>query len=448
MVWNNGVTSTNSNKLLLIIVIMLSAMLLPSFEIRPSLPRVRLDDVLIFGAFAVNLLFWLTHRSRSSSSSVYDYGLAYQEVENRGVRAVTVVFLLLLASMIISNVFAVLFLKMSFGIRDVMEGVTLAKYYLVITLALSLDLQEDEFNVLRNAFLVGFGIILLLSWSQFLNLANVNAWLTPFFAQSHLDNLVNANPPRVLGTFDNPNVMGIVSVLMMTLFVTWFYFRKSDRSSAWVLFFEIALAIKLTFMTISRTALVATATVLTFLSIWSMFKFHWKKGILLKVGVLFALTLTIFFTSPRDFVSRMNEATNLQNSTSAQGHIMQAGDAFKLIKQSPILGWGTAKSNMTTIVDNEYALVTRRYGVIGLVLYLWLFLRPAIAALRRGRLFNFYAVETGIQEKKMLLAIAFAAATLAILVYNITAGVFYNLQLMTLFAIFMGLVYRTEGENY
>lgn len=443
MFWNTGVTHTNSNKLLLIIGIMLSAMLLPSLEIRSSLPRVRLDDALIFGAFAINLILRLTRRSRS----VYDIELSDHEGQRRGLSAVTKVFLLLLASIIISNLFAVFFLNGSIGIRDVMEGVTLAKYYLVITLAVSLDFQEGEFNVLRKAFLVGFGLILLLSWSQFLNLANANAWLTPFFAQSHLDNLVNANPPRVLGTFDNPNVMGIVSVLMMTLFVTWFYFRRSDRLSAMILFVATGLTIKLTFMTISRTALLATASVLTFLSLWAMFKFHWKKDILIKVGVLFVLTLTIFFSSPRDFVSRMNEATDFKSSTSAQGHIMRAGSAMQFIMQSPVLGWGTAKDTMTTLVDNEYALITRRYGVIGLVMYLWLFLRPAKAALQRGRVLNSYASESGIREGKTLLCIAFVAATLAILVYNITAGTFYNLQLMTLVAVFMGLIYRTEGEN-
>lgn len=444
MFWNIGVTRTNPNKLLLIIAIMLSAMLLPSFEIRPNLPHVRLDDALIFGAFAINLLLRLTRRSRS----VYDMELSYHESQRRGLRAVTKVFLLFLASIIISNLFAVLFLpNSSVGVRDVMEGVTLAKYYLIITLALSLDLQEAEFSVLRKAFLVGFGFILLLAWSQLLNFANVNAWLTPFFAQSHLNNLVNANPPRVLGTFDNPNVMGIVSVLTMTLFVTWFYFQRNDRSRAVILFVAAGLALKLTLMTISRTAFLATAVVLTFLSLWAIFKFHFKKDILFKVTVLFILTLTIFYTSPRGFTSRMSEATDLSKSTSAIGHFLRMGDAWGFIKQSPVLGWGTAKDTMTTLVDDEYALITRRYGVIGLAMYLWLFLRPAKAALLRVRLFNFYASEPGIRESKTLLAIAFVAATLVIFVYNLTAGAFYNLQLMTLVALFMGLIYRTEGES-
>jgi len=443
MFWNTGVTRTNTHKLLLFCGIMLSALLLPSLEISPSLPRVRLDDALIFGAFAVNLLLGITHRLRSHS---FDYGSNY-EGERRSLRAVNQVFLLFLASIVISNLYAVVFLGGSFGIRDFMEGVTLLKYYLIITLAFSLDVQGAEWDVLRYTFLVGLGVILLLSWSQFLNIANVNEWLTPFFAQSHLDNLVNANPPRVLGTFDNPNVMGITSVLMMSLFVTWFYFRKNDRIQSVILFLTIALTLKLTFMTISRTALLATATVLVFLSIWSTLKFNWKKGILLKILVLLLLTLTLFFTSPRDFVSRMNEATDLEQSTSAQGHLMRAGDALGFIAQSPILGWGTAKDTMTTLVDNEYVLVTRRYGVIGLAMYLWLFIRPVKAALRRIRSFNFYGFEPGIREDKTLLAIAFVASTLAIFVYNITAGAFYNLQLMTLVALFMGIIYRTEGER-
>ena len=443
MFWNIGVTRTNPNKLLLIIGIMLSAMLLPSLEIRPTLPRVRLDDALIFGAFAINLLIRLTRRSHS----LYDLEFSYHEGQRKGMGAATKVFLLFLGSIIISNLFAVVFLQGSIGIRDVMEVVTLAKYYLIITLAISLDLQETEFDLLQKAFLGGFAFVLVLSWGQFLNLANVNAWLTPFFAQSHLDNLVNANPPRVLGTFDNPNVMGIASVFSMTLFVTWFYFQRNDRSRAAILFVTTGLAIKLTFLTISRTALLATAAVLAFLSLWAMVKLHLKKEILFKISILFVLTLTIFFTSPRGFTSRMSEATDLNTSTSAQGHLMRMGSAFGFIKQSPILGWGTAKDTMTTLVDDEYALITRRYGVIGLAFYLWLFLRPAKAALQRVRLFSFYASEPGIRESKTLLAIAFVATTLAILVYNITAGTFYNLQLMSLVAVFMGLIYRTEGER-
>ncbi|AFM43288.1 hypothetical protein Desaci_4445 [Desulfosporosinus acidiphilus SJ4] len=443
MFWNTGVTRTNSNKLMLILAIMLSTMLLPSIEIRSSLPRLRLDDVLIFGAFALNVVLWLIRRTPAE----YDLGLSYHEDQARGIRAITNVFLLLLGSMILSNIFALIFLKTPFGVRDAMEGVTLAKYYLAATLAASFDLRDSEYGLLRNVFLAGFALILILSWGQFLNIANVNAWLTPFFAQSHLDNLVNANPPRVLGTFDNPNVMGIFAVITLTSFVAMFYFRTNERLKSIFLFVAVGLTIKLIFMTISRTALLGTAAVLVILSLWALFKYRWKRDMLIKVGALFLLTLLIFLTSPRGFTMRINEATNLETSTSAQGHLLRAGNAIVLIKESPILGWGTAKTTMTTLVDDEYALITRRYGVIGLIMYLWLFLRPLKAALWKVRLFNFSGSESGMRETKTLFCIAYAASTAAIFIYNITAGIFYNLQLMTFFALFMGLIYRIEGEN-
>lgn len=443
MIWNTGITRTNTNKLILIIGIMLSAMILPSLEIRESLPHVRVDDAFIFGAFAINLLFWVTRRSRSG----YGLGYANPEVQRRAHMAVTIVFSLLIASMIISNLYAVFFLGGTFGLRDVMEFVTLAKYYLVITLTLSLEVQEGEFSLLRKTFLLGFGVMLLLTWSQFLNIFNVNAWLTPFFAQSHLNNLVNANPPRVLGSFDNPNVMGIVSVLMMTVFVTWYYFKRNDRLVAVMLVAASALAIKMTFMTISRTGFIATAAVLVFLSVWAIVKFQFRKEILLKIIILLLVTLAVVFTSPRGFTTRLGEATNPKTSTSIQGHFLRAGPAIKFIQESPVLGWGTAKNNMTTLVDDEYLLITRRYGFIGLAMYLWLFFRPVKAAWRRISSSSFYNTESGLREDKTLLAITFVAATVAVLVYNITAGIFYNLQLMTLFAIFMGLVYRIEEES-
>jgi O-antigen ligase len=444
MFWNTGITRSNTNKLLLICAIMLSTMLLPSFEIKSSIPRIRLDDVLIFGAFGINLIAGLFSGFRSSSDA--ELGLSYQEDQNRALKAVNKVFLLFLGSMVISNLYAVIFLKMPFGLRDLMEGVTLAKYYLAVTLAVSLDLQDTEFNTLRNVFLVGLAICMVLSWSQFLNIFKVNAWLTPFFARSHLDNLVHANPPRVLGTFDNPNVMGIFSVFAMTLLAAWYYFRKGNRRYTLLMLVVTGLTIKLTFLTISRTALLATALTLTVLSLWSLFRFHWRKDILLKVAALFVVTIFIFVTSPRGFTMRLNDATDLQTSTSAQGHFLRAGNAFQLIKQSPILGWGTAKTTMTTLVDDEYALITRRYGIVGLAAYLWFFIRPVKGALSKIKLFDFEASEARIRKRKILLGIAFTAATLAAFVYNITAGIFYNLQLMTFFALFMGLIYRTEGE--
>jgi O-antigen ligase len=41
------------------------------------------------------------------------------------------------------------------------------------------------------------------------------------------------------------------------------------------------------------------------------------------------------------------------------------GDAMDLFSRSPVFGWGPAKTSHPTVVDGEYFLLLRRYGVVG-----------------------------------------------------------------------------------
>ncbi len=428
MFWNIGITRDNKAKLALLIGIMASAMLLPSFPISYSLPRIRLDEALIFGAFGLNFLYFLAKGAR------LEFLAAAQRLA--GMRAINRTFLLFLAAIAVSNIYAAIALGTSFGLRDLMELVTLTKYYLVMTLVVSMN-AEENYPSLKKAFLIIFGLIVIIAWGQFLNLANMNAWLTPLLAPSHLDNLVNANPPRVLGTFDNPNVFGIFTVIVIMFASSFYYVYHPSIKKSLVPLVIAGLAIKLAYMTISRTALVTTAIGLVVVSIWAMAKKKWKKEILLKVAILFLVTVALFVTSPRDLAARINEGLHLQTSTSAQGHLLRSADTLTAIKQSPIFGWGTAKTSMTTLVDDEYLLITRRYGIVGLLVYLWFFIKPCRIAWRNSKA----------QGSRAILGIAFSASTIAVLIYNITAGVLYNLQLMTIFAGLMGLMYGMESKK-
>jgi hypothetical protein len=432
MFWNIGITRKNMVKVYLMLGILASAMLLPSILITPQVPRVRIDELLLFGAIAINTVYFFANyftRGEWTKAAVAE--------ELKSERTLNRVFLLLLGSFIVSNLYGALVLKTSFGLRDLMELVTFGKYYLIITLVISVDATHREYKILKSGLLVLCTLILLVSWGQFWNIANINSWLTPILAPSHLNNLVDANPPRVLGTFDNPNVFGMFSVILISLTASVYYFKEPDLKLSLVPLVLTALSIKLAMMTISRTALLGTAVVLTFLSLSALYKHCWKREIMWKVGVLFLLTVLLTLTSPENFASRMSEGLNIGTSTSGQGHLQRSLEAIKVIKHSPILGWGTAKTTMTTLVDNEYLLFIRRYGIVGLGIYLWFFIKPFKIALRRsdGR------------DTESLIAIAFTAATAGVLIYNLTAGILYNLQLMTIFAAFMGFIYNMESKR-
>lgn len=443
MFWNNGLTRRNESRLIILILVMLSAMLLPSFEFHPSLPNIRVDEILLFGVFGLNVLAFIFKGFRFSPDVQEEL-----RIQSSGFKRISLIFACLVLSYAISNVYGVVILGAgAYGIRDIMELVTFIKHFLVITLVLSIDFRRSEFDILRNAFLGGLVFLILLSFAQSVNMFNLNTWFSPFFNPNHWETMILGNPARVLGTFDNPNVFGIFTVMILAFLVSRYYFVESKVFFPIILLVLIGLVIKVEYLTISRTSLAGIAVVFTILSLWAFFYYRRSKAILIRIGALFLVTMVLFATASDGFFIRLNDGLNFSTSSSLQGHVDRLGIAVGSISQSPVFGWGTQKHAMTTVVDNEYALFTRRYGFVGLAIYLWFFLQPWFLGLKRfyaqaaGRMTDFFDLKTWFGT-------AYMALLPAIFVYNFMAGVFYNLQLMTIFCIIIGLVYNTAREEY
>lgn len=442
MFWNTGITAKNESRLFLLVGVMLSAMLLPSFSLHPALPNIRLDEILLFGTFGLNVLFFILRGFRFRESEKEE--LARQK---KALKLVFIIFALMTASYFVSNYYGVYVRKVGlYTLRDVMELVTFFKYFLVITLVVSLDLGQAESDFLGKAFLAGLVFLILFGWGQHLNPLNMNTWFSPYFNQHHWEHLIVGNPARVLGTFDNPNVFGIFTVITLAFLTAGYYFAEDGGKFPLLLFLLIGLVIKLEYLTISRTALFGIALTFTVLSIWAFLYHRRSKKVIIRILALFLLTMVLFVTASDDFLNRVYEGMDFSTSTSFQGHVARWERAAGSIWESQVFGWGTQKSTMTTLVDNEYALYTRRYGFIGLAFYLGFFFLPFVLAVKKIRA----RVKTrgkGVPfDLKTLFAAAYVAVLPAILVYNFMAGIFYNLQLMTLFAICMGLVYNTVRE--
>jgi hypothetical protein len=99
------------------------------------------------------------------------------------------------------------------------------------------------------------------------------------------------------------------------------------------------------------------------------------------------------------------------------------------LRRSPVIGVGPAKAAQGGSVDDEYLLYAARYGVIGIVLYLALYLGTLALALRA-----FWRLRGAAR----LLPVLVAATLTAFLVFNLTAGSFYELQLMAIFWLLAG----------
>jgi len=443
MFWNNGITKSNESRLFLLVTVMLSAMLLPSFSIHPSLPNIRLEELLLFCIFGLNVLLFVLNRFHFKEEEKEQ--LLKQKKE---LKIIFILFGLLVFSFIVSNVYGVYIKKAGyFGLRDIMELVTLFKYFLVLTLTLSVTIRKQELDFLGKAFVAGIAFLVIFGWGQHLNLLNMNTWLSPFFNQQHWEHLILGNPARVLGTFDNPNYFGLLTVICLSFLTVRYFFGKEQDRFPWLLFILIGLVIKLEFLTISRTALFGIALLFMILCVWAFIYHGGNRNVIKKITALFLLTMVLFATASADFFYRLTEGLDFSSSTSFQGHIDRWGTAIGSIRESPVFGWGTQKYVMTTLVDNEYALYARRYGFFGLAIYISFFLIPFILGIKnliakisaagRGKIFS---------RQSQFIA-AYLAVLPSIFIFNFMAGIFYNLQLMTLFLICIGLVYNSLADK-
>lgn len=103
-------------------------------------------------------------------------------------------------------------------------------------------------------------------------------------------------------------------------------------------------------------------------------------------------------------------------------------DAAGRFRRSPVFGMGPSKAEDTGTLDNEYLLVASRYGVIGLVAYLGLWLTLLVVAAKRT---------TPIESSS---AAGLAGAAAGLLAFNLVAGSLYHLQLMGVFWPMVGVI--------
>jgi O-antigen ligase len=433
----------NETRIFMLLTVILSAMLLPSFSLHPALPSLRLDEFILFAGFALYMarLAECVLRGRPRPAPPPARAWLWATVGR--------LFAALLVSYAVSNLYAVVFLDAAYTLRDAMELVTFFKYFLIITLVASTQFTADDRLLLRLAAAFALGVLVVFGWGQHWNALGLDTWLAPFFNQAHWEHLIVGNPARILGAFDNPNVFGMFTVLVLAVLVTRYYFADDGGKLPLPLLAAIALIVKLEYLTISRTALMGIALLFALTSVWAWRHFRKNRQVTKKILVLFLLTLLLFFTSSADFLNRVAEGLDFSNSTSLQGHLARWNTAIGSIWDSPVFGWGTQKATMTTLVDNEYALYTRRYGFVGLAAYLAVFFLPFIAAWRvlRGRppgrgMAAAPAPERGgyFTEAQIMLA-AYVSVLPSVLLYNFMAGIFYHLQLMTSFCVLMGFVY-------
>ncbi len=105
---------------------------------------------------------------------------------------------------------------------------------------------------------------------------------------------------------------------------------------------------------------------------------------------------------------------------------------------SPVLGVGPRKDLQLGAFDNEYALFLDRYGALGTVSYLALFISAFVV--------TFQARKSN-QRSMVVLSLAMMVFTLALASFNIAAGSYYHFQIMAVYWLLAGLLARARPRD-
>ncbi|WP_160721956.1 O-antigen ligase family protein [Isachenkonia alkalipeptolytica] len=450
----------------------------PSINIISGFPAVRLEEI-----FVPVMLVYLFYK-RSYLKEVV-------------LKPFNVILILLGISMAISLGNAIIRFGDPLRMGDLMEFVRVFKYLVMYTFIVVLfkDIKKEALNFEKITTFVNYtvGILLAINWAQYFNFLYFNRWFSPLFGPAHHVERIIRNS-RVIGTIGNPNFFGGLMMLFLLYYFAYFLF---DREGFWNDRRKNIALVAATWMslllTVSRTAIIA---VTGGLFVAALVYLVLKKGknlmslgrmvaAFLIIGLLSNFFITFTMATYEDYLRpayfavrytvedavvsawdhffddeerdrdqdkadrdddrqrsrgshgvayRMQDTVNEGLSIFARFNVWE--EHFAIAQGSIIIGNGPEKGEyQEAAVDNEYLLILRRYGIIGLTLFIALYLH---------NIFKFPKEK----DEQWYYTFLFSA-TAALMAFNIMAGSFYHLQLFPAYVIFIAIYdgYRVRKRS-
>ena len=340
------------------------------------------------------------------------------------------------ASILVSILWAWTVKGFSPSLRDFFEIAKLMEYFLIFAFVVNLNIKKEDFKKYYILIICIFLISAIFGFIQYFDLFhNFNESFIGYIAPHHLDEWIGHK--RIVGTTGNPNEFGMLMVMASSLaLIGTLWVRKLNfKTFSFISFCIFSFAV---ILTLSRSALIVFLINLLFILFLQYPKRFGLRGktrlIFLVLPTIIILGLIIIQIAPPKFVMRITSALSIETDVSFQSRLNIWKENLSIWKQSPVFGWGPGKDTMTTIVDNEWLLLLRRYGIIGVVIFVFWF-------------WNFYSGIGKIvkrEEESSFLEIfsVFSQVSLiSIAVYMIPAAFYHSLQLMPILMTFLGLIY-------
>lgn len=338
-------------------------------------------------------------------------------------------------SIVLSMAYAGMFKGEPVIARDWWEVVKVFLYFLLFAFVASQRVGLKTFRRYYRLSLILFMVSAFVGFLQYFNFAGINDVVSPYYAPTQMRGLLVHR--RITGTTPNPNEFGALMVLSVSLALAGvlFFRDKKFRRLSWASLIISWVALVLT---LSRTSLVsALVSTGIILGIFTKqrgvcLKRKFRRWMLLLLFGVIAGGITVYVL-PQRSLARYAQLSNISGATSWQARLVNWRNNVGIWQTSPVFGWGPGKANMGTIVDNEWLLLLRRYGVVGLSVFLTLFLSLFFGLSRiraRNPQFEIMAYTTALQ-----------GTFIGYGVYMVLASVYHSFQLMAVFIVFLGLAY-------
>jgi O-antigen ligase len=376
----------------------------PDIQISQQLPAIQLTDILL------PFLIWMLIR-KFSSIRFHGYYVAV------GLFGFTI-----LLSMAVNGRLLI--------VQDLFECYKLLKWSIVVMFFGLLPTQ----SYLEKWIKVGFIMLLVVNMLHYFNIANINSILTTYYNGGlhieyfGLNSLKEPAAKRMVGLVGNPNV----NALLFSLFAILLFPFSGDKNK---LFWFLA-AVFMVFLCQSKTSLISLCIVLLAIVILGLSELSLRMWGLLILGIGVAyfgswVMATSGFKYPLYSNVLFEEGGGkLMKTGSAKGRLEIWKYLGKMILERPVFGYGGNKEffyNHKLYAENEYILVAWRYGIIGLVAFLYIYIRSWLDFFRQP-IRKDYAVP-------LLLIIAF-------MVTSLTNNPLSDRTISMMYAMILGIGYN------
>lgn len=397
----------------LAIITCFAAFLLPSINISDSIPVIRPGFALSLFVFPLILL-------------------NKRETINESTKSFLKLYLLFLGYQVFSILHGKFSQGVQIGYKDFVEIIRVGSYLIIILLFSNVKPTENKFRKFLWAINILFLNSALIGLFQYYGILSLDSITAPLYSSARLWH-VNT---RMFGTFVNPNTYGTFISIGITLAVSLLFFekKKSLKAGAFVIFLILFWTLVLTE---SRTALITLfAGLFVFVFVYNI----WTKGdVIASIKSLTAFIIVfaaLFAVMSSALIDRFSTILNIMEDVSWQMRLFAWYINIKLFLQSWVFGYGPAFHQYTPTVDSDYILILRRYGVVGFISYLTLYIHPIRLAFRNLKGSSIYTY----------FKIFMISSFVIVLIGNITNSLFHEMQFMNFWAVMIGILYSINSN--